>query len=818
MAARRTDDDRPDAWPAPAAVNVVTRVPAPAPPRRDMHHHPPPAAPPAASEGPSSAGWTLMVAGQRSGKTSFLRLLLDTSDVAPSASHDQVAAVAKFVQGCSSHTTHLRQAAVDVLVPDMDDHTRRLVTLAVIDTPSLDFSDEGALERQTQDILQFVDAKFAESCDDDYKARTGDHHVHLCLYFLDPDVIVPPQVPSAPPPMVPRARTSSHTDGEPFILEAPVTTNPLLYTPVVPAAEIETIRRLSARVNVLPVIARADTLTNDRLAAVKMAVRNDLARAGIGFGIFDQSEEDVSPLMSRPAYSNGNGHASRISPPSPPRVPYALISPDLYAHSDGAAQVPLSRHELIEQYTPSHNRPSNLVLGKYTRTYRWGSLDVLDRKHCDFLYLRAAIFHHMETLHTYTKGYLFKRYKTEVPAHRMQAPVHHPVSQHSRRLPPLSEVSRSLPALEAPHPAAAVDRHSSLGTPLTLRADPRVAGSGILGPEVAVHPPTDKAPYPDPSLYKQRAKKIPVACNFCRSRKLKCDGGRPACSQCLKRGNTCDYIHNVKRRGPGRPPNQFGDSGSEAESSIGRSPYDTPSRSPEVQMHPPRNGSTVDMLLSAESAHPAAMSVYGPPEDSLSVHRHRTDGRPRSNTLGGSSTSSGHAEPPFNERHLPQMPFSSPPSPVQRDNGSYSANRSGMDPPPTAKKRGSVFVRGHRQSHGSKVVACNFCRARKTKCDSVHPTCASCARRQLPCSYINGASGRSAGSSESRAKEESNPSSPSPSPPPSADRVSLNRISSADRYPHEDEYTDGSDIGPLKKMRLEGMNDSPIAVATLLKT
>ena len=46
---------------------------------------------------------------------------------------------------------------------------------------------------------------------------------------------------------------------------------------------------------------------------------------------------------------------------------------------------------------------------------------------------------------------------------------------------------------------------------------------------------------------KQRPKKITVACNFCRSRKLKCDGVRPACGQCLKRSNPCDYMPNKRR-------------------------------------------------------------------------------------------------------------------------------------------------------------------------------------------------------------------------------------------------------------------------------
>ena len=235
-------------------------------------------------------------------------------------------------------------------------------------------------------------------------------------------MIIPPSVPGPPAPLVSRARTNSfsHTDAEPVILEPPVTTNPILCRPTLPAVEINTIRRLSARVNVLPVIARADTLTNDRLTAVKMAIRRDLAEAGIGFGIFDrdthpqyQHRKEVaeSGLPVKSEMVNGYGsHTTRSSPgqPSPPtppattsmRLPYALISPEIYSHSDGVTRLPLSRHELVQQYTPSPHQPlacsSKLARGKFIRSYRWGSMDVLDPSQCDFLPLRSAIFHHME--------------------------------------------------------------------------------------------------------------------------------------------------------------------------------------------------------------------------------------------------------------------------------------------------------------------------------------------------------------------------------------------------------------------------------------
>lgn len=44
--------------------------------------------------------------------------------------------------------------------------------------------------------------------------------------------------------------------------------------------------------------------------------------------------------------------------------------------------------------------------------------------------------------------------------------------------------------------------------------------------------------------------------------------------------------------------------------------------------------------------------------------------------------------------------------------------------------------------NGSLYVKISNETARKTKCDGQHPTCQSCARRNLPCSYVNESSGR----------------------------------------------------------------------------
>ena len=280
-----------------------------------------------------------------------------------------------------------------------------------------------------------------------------------------------------------------------------MSSNPLLCRPILPPSDIAAIRRLSARVNVLPVVARADTLTTDRLTAVKMAIRRDLAEAGIGFGIFDLDIPLYAQLESKVVKNKSeNGYMKHLngtsnSPPSTPitptllRLPFSLISPDIYSHSDGVSRAPLSRHELVHQYTPSnHFTPKSqtapkIVAGKYVRNYRWGSLDVMDASHCEFLHLRGAIFHHMEvytplsrysdsthrtdvphlrpqTLQKYTREYLFEKYRAEMqPAPPVAARPPQPAAV--TRLPPMRG-SRPILAIDTAPPHANGNGHLSM--------------------------------------------------------------------------------------------------------------------------------------------------------------------------------------------------------------------------------------------------------------------------------------------------------------------------------------------------------------------
>jgi hypothetical protein len=106
-----------------------------------------------------------------------------------------------------------------------------------------------------------------------------------------------------------------------------------------------------------------------------------------------------------------------------PRLPHAVVSPDAYSHGEGFLPLSLSAsgyshpsmQELIKRYSPGYRDRANtkngqsqsqsqsqsavaydVQQGRFLRRYRWGCVDPLNPKHCDFVQLREAVFHHMQ--------------------------------------------------------------------------------------------------------------------------------------------------------------------------------------------------------------------------------------------------------------------------------------------------------------------------------------------------------------------------------------------------------------------------------------
>lgn len=78
--------------------------------------------------------------------------------------------------------------------------------------------------------------------------------------------------------------------------------------------DVRIIRRLSTRANVLPIVAKADSLTDSKLAAIKRVIRRDLLAAKLDFGVFGPALVAEERAKSAASHTNGaeNGNGAAV--------------------------------------------------------------------------------------------------------------------------------------------------------------------------------------------------------------------------------------------------------------------------------------------------------------------------------------------------------------------------------------------------------------------------------------------------------------------------------------------------------------------------
>lgn len=135
-------------------------------------------------------------------------------------------------------------------------------------------------------------------------------------------------------------------------------------------------KRLSPRVNVIPVIGKADSLTPAELAESKRLVMEDIEHYRIPVYNFpyDMEEDDEDTVEE-------NGELRSL-------MPFAIVgSEDIM--DIGGRRV-------------------------RARQYPWGFVEVDNPKHSDFLAIRSALLHsHLADLKEITHDFLYENYRTE---------------------------------------------------------------------------------------------------------------------------------------------------------------------------------------------------------------------------------------------------------------------------------------------------------------------------------------------------------------------------------------------------------------------
>uniref|UniRef100_A0A2K6K829 Septin 9 n=2 Tax=Rhinopithecus TaxID=542827 RepID=A0A2K6K829_RHIBE len=206
--------------------------------------------------------------------------------------------------------------------------------LTVIDTPG--FGDHINNENCWQPIMKFINDQYEKYLQEEVninrKKRIPDTRVHCCLYFIP---------------------ATGHS------------LRPL---------DIEFMKRLSKVVNIVPVIAKADTLTLEERVHFKQRITADLLSNGIDVYPQKEFDEDSEDRLVNEKFRE--------------MIPFAVVGSD---------------HE----YQVNGKR----ILGRKTK---WGTIEVENTTHCEFAYLRDLLIRtHMQNIKDITSSIHFEAYRVK---------------------------------------------------------------------------------------------------------------------------------------------------------------------------------------------------------------------------------------------------------------------------------------------------------------------------------------------------------------------------------------------------------------------
>ncbi|KAI3413643.1 hypothetical protein GPALN_011132 [Globodera pallida] len=208
------------------------------------------------------------------------------------------------------------------------------VILRLVETAG--FGDQLDKEKSAQLIVNYINDQFEAYLKEELKVKRNlsnyeDKRIHTCLYFISP---------------------TGHG---------------------IKALDLITLRELSKRVNVIPIIAKSDTACKDELLRFKQKVLSELKAQQIEIYQFPTEDETVR---------KDNTELNAL-------MPFAVVgSTDFITKEDGR------------------------VLR--ARRYPWGVVEVENEDHCDFVKLREAMLRiNEDSLRERTHTVLYERYRRE---------------------------------------------------------------------------------------------------------------------------------------------------------------------------------------------------------------------------------------------------------------------------------------------------------------------------------------------------------------------------------------------------------------------
>ncbi|KAG9333431.1 hypothetical protein JZ751_011630 [Albula glossodonta] len=219
-----------------------------------------------------------------------------------------------------------------------------------------------------QHVVDYIDTQFESYLQEELKIKRSLHNyhdsrIHACLYFIAP---------------------SGHS---------------------LKSLDLVTMKKLDSKVNIIPVIAKADTISKSELHKFKIKIMSELVSNGVQIYQFPTDDETVAKINTAM-----NGH-----------LPFAVV---------GSTEEVKIGNKMVK-----------------ARQYPWGVVQVENENHCDFVKLREMLICvNMEDLReqTHTRHYeLYRRCKLEEMGFKDTDPESKPLQSRFEQLKRLHHDEKS---------------------------------------------------------------------------------------------------------------------------------------------------------------------------------------------------------------------------------------------------------------------------------------------------------------------------------------------------------------------------------------
>ncbi|NXN28329.1 SEP10 protein, partial [Nycticryphes semicollaris] len=226
-----------------------------------------------------------------------------------------------------------------------------LLKLTIVNT--VGFGDQINKEDSYQPIVDYIDAQFEAYLQEELKIKRSlfsyhDTRIHVCLYFISP---------------------TGHS---------------------LKTLDLLAMKSLDSKVNIIPVIGKADSISKTELQKFKNKIMSELVSNGVQIYQFPTDDETISKINTIM-----NGH-----------LPFAVV---------GSTEEVRIGNKMVR-----------------ARQYPWGIVQVENENHCDFVKLREMLIcTNMEDLReqTHARHYeLYRRCRLEAMGFRDVGPENKPVS------------------------------------------------------------------------------------------------------------------------------------------------------------------------------------------------------------------------------------------------------------------------------------------------------------------------------------------------------------------------------------------------------